>query len=167
MWPLVCPRVPFWVLFFSASIPPLLFLLLPLSQSVSSNLPMTHNFIFLSLHLTSLVKSIAFKNVSLPCTPGAVITLSLNPGKSDSVLFGTRQRSHSFSDITTVNVSGSDHLKLLGVTLDNHLSMDKHVNEVSRACFYHLRALRHIRPAITARDTNMIDPSAGLANFQA
>ena len=34
--------------------------------------------------------------------------------------------------------------------------MDKHVNEVSHACFYHLRALRHIRPAITASDTNMI-----------
>jgi hypothetical protein len=31
--------------------------------------------------------------------------------------------------------------------------MDKHVNEVSRACFYHLRALRHIRPA---SDANMI-----------
>ena len=50
----------------------------------------------------------------------------------------------------------ADHVKLLGVTLDNHLSMDKHVNEVSRACFYHLRALRHIRPAITASDANMI-----------
>ena len=30
------------------------------------------------------------------------------------------------------------------------------MNEVSRACFYHLRALRHIRPAITAEDANMI-----------
>ena len=41
----------------------------------------------------------------------------------------------TFSDIITVNVAGSvvpmaDHVKLLGVTLDNHLSMDKHVNEV-------------------------------------
>ena len=38
--------------------------------------------------------------------------------------------------------------------------MDKHVNEVSRAKFYHLRALRHIRPAITASDANMIACSA-------
>ena len=30
------------------------------------------------------------------------------------------------------------------------------VNEVSRAYFYHLRALRHIRLAITASDANMI-----------
>jgi Reverse transcriptase (RNA-dependent DNA polymerase) len=88
-------------------------------------------------------------------------SLSLNPGKSDSVLFRTRQRSHSFSAVTTVNVAGSavpmaDYVKLLSVTLDNHLSLDKHVNEVSHACFYHLRALRHIRPAITASDANMI-----------
>ena len=34
--------------------------------------------------------------------------------------------------------------------------MDKHVNEVSRTCFYHLRALRHIRQAITVSDANMI-----------
>ena len=88
-------------------------------------------------------------------------SLSLNPDKSDAVLFGTRQRSHSFSDLTSVNVAGSvvplaDHVKLLGVSLDNRLSMDIHVNEVSRACFYHLRALRHIRSAITTEDANMI-----------
>jgi hypothetical protein len=69
-------------------------------------------------------------------------SLSLNPDKSNSVLFGNQQRSHSFSDVTTVNAAGSvvpmaDHVKLLGVTLDYHLSMDKHVNEVSRAYFYH------------------------------
>ena len=30
------------------------------------------------------------------------------------------------------------------------------MNEVSRACVYHLRALQHIRTAITASDANMI-----------
>jgi len=40
----------------------------------------------------------------------------------------------------------ADHVRLLGVTLENRQSMDKHVNEVSRTCFYYLRALRHIRP---------------------
>jgi len=85
-------------------------------------------------------------------------SLSLNPDKSDSVLFGTRQRSHSFSDVTTVGsvVPMACHVRLLGVTLDNRLSMDKHINEVSRTCFYQLHALRHIRPVITVRDANMI-----------
>jgi len=87
-------------------------------------------------------------------------SLSLNPNKSDPVLFGTWQRSHSFSDVTTVNVAGSvvpmaDHDRLVDVTLNNRLSMNKHVNEVSRICFYHLRALRNIRPAITVSEANV------------
>jgi len=64
-------------------------------------------------------------------------------------------------DVALVNVAGSvillaDHVKLVGVTLDNHLSMDKHANEISRACFTHLHALQHFRPAITAEDANII-----------
>ena len=91
-------------------------------------------------------------------------SLSLNPDKSESAFFGTRQRSHAFSDVTSVNVAGSvvplaDHVKILGVTLDKRLLMDKHVTEVSRTCFYHLRALRHIRPSITAEDANTIASS--------
>jgi hypothetical protein len=56
-------------------------------------------------------------------------------------------RARSFLWLTTL---------LLGVTLDKRLSMDKYVTEVSRTCFYQLRALRHIRPAITAEDADMI-----------
>ena len=60
-----------------------------------------------------------------------------------------------------VNVAGSvvhlaNHIKPLGITLDNRLSTDKHVNEVSRACFHHVRALRHIQSAVTASDAKMI-----------
>ena len=153
MLPLGFLKVLFLVLFFSASVLPLLLLLPPLSVSLGSNLLMTHNFIFLFPYPTSPVKCIALKSVSLPCTPGAA--MSLNPDKSDSILFRTQQRCHSFSDVTTVIVTGSfvlmaAHVKLLGVTLDNRLLMHKHVNEVSHTCFYHLHALRHNRPAITA-----------------
>ena len=80
--------------------------------------------------------------------------MSLNPEKSESILLGTRQRSDSYNDVTSVDVAGavvplSDHIKVLGVTLDSQLSMDRHVTEVCRSCFYHIRALRHIRPAVT------------------
>jgi len=38
----------------------------------------------------------------------------------------------------------------------NDVSDVNEVNEVSRACFYHLRVLRHIQLVITAEDANMI-----------
>ena len=37
------------------------------------------------------------------------------------------------------------HIKLLGVTLDSHLTMSEHTKLVSQSSFYHMRALRHIR----------------------
>ena len=82
-------------------------------------------------------------------------SLHPNPEKSDTVLCGTWKCSHFFSDVTIVEILGSvvplaDHMKLLSVTCDNCLSMDEHVYEVSCMCFHHSRALRHIRPAVTA-----------------
>ena len=58
-----------------------------------------------------------------------------------------------------INVPVSDSLKTLGVTLDTHLSMDKHVLAVSRTCNFHLRALRLIRPALTLEMASTIASS--------
>jgi len=49
-----------------------------------------------------------------------------------------------------------DSVKLLGVTLDSVLTMDRHVTEVTRSCSYHTRSLRHIRPLLTLDVANMI-----------
>ena len=43
----------------------------------------------------------------------------------------------------------SDTIKLLGVTLDQHLTLNKHVSSLSRNIHFYTRALRHIRPALT------------------
>jgi len=80
--------------------------------------------------------------------------LLLNPGKTEAVIFGTRQRLAGVASLGGLNVAGStvqfsDALKLLGVTLDATLSFDKHVSNVVRACNFHIRALRHIRPLLT------------------
>ena len=73
--------------------------------------------------------------------------LLLNPGKTEAVIFGTRQHLAGLDITGGVNVTGStvqfnDALKLLGVTLDASLSFDKHVTNVTRV-------LRHIRPLPT------------------
>jgi hypothetical protein len=64
-----------------------------------------------------------------------------NLEKSDSVLFGTRRINHRYSDVTSVQVASTivplvDHLKLLGATLDKHLTLNQHAGEVFRGSFY-------------------------------
>ena len=80
--------------------------------------------------------------------------LALNPSKSEAILFGSRQRLAAVSHTDTINVAGtpltfSNHIKILGVVLDNELKFDNHVTAVSKSCNYHIRALRYIRPALT------------------
>jgi len=47
------------------------------------------------------------------------------------------------------SVSLSDKITTLGVTLDSCLTFNQHVSSVCRASFFHLRALRPIRPVLT------------------
>jgi len=87
--------------------------------------------------------------------------MALNPDKSEAILVGTRQQAHSYPNLASVNVAGSeiplaDHVKILGVTLDPHLCVDNHVNSVSKSAYYHIRALRHIRSSISEDMAKMV-----------
>ena len=69
-------------------------------------------------------------------------------------MFGTTQRSRSLSITSTVNVAGTlvqvfNQVRILGVTLDSKVSFDAHISALSKSCFYHICALRHIRPNLT------------------
>ena len=75
--------------------------------------------------------------------------LALNPDKLNAILFGTDKRAVSLPDFSAIDVAGTmvsltDRIKLLGVILDKRLFMD-HVANLCKACFFHIRALRHIR----------------------
>jgi len=87
--------------------------------------------------------------------------LALNPDKSDAILLGTHQRNSSLSNITHINVAGSnvplsDSVKLLGVTLDKSLTFHNHVNLISQSCHYHMKALRHIRHCLDNHTASLI-----------
>ena len=80
--------------------------------------------------------------------------LLLNPDKTEAVLFVTRQRLVSVDFSHTIKVAGADiqfseAVKLLGVMLNTSLSFDQHVTNVVRACNFHLRSLRYLRPLLT------------------
>ena len=79
-------------------------------------------------------------------------------------MFGTRHSAASVQYNTRVglSVAGSVVYRLpmqwncsIGVTLDSALTFDKHTTNVVRACTYHMRALRHLRPLLSTDDANM------------
>jgi len=80
--------------------------------------------------------------------------LALNSSKSESILFGTRQRLHCFPTVSQPSIAGStisitETIKTLGITLDNQLPLKQHTQSVCHNIHFHTRALRHIRPALT------------------
>ena len=80
--------------------------------------------------------------------------LALNPNKSETIIFGIRQRVATLPPVSGIDVAGSkvqisSHVNILGVTLDSTLLLNKHVTAVSKVCYFHMRALRHIRNAVT------------------
>jgi hypothetical protein len=87
--------------------------------------------------------------------------MSLNPNKTEAALFGTRAQrkkddTSAEMDVTGARVAFSPIVKLLGVILDEDLTLDRHVTEIVRGCSYHTRALRHIRPLIDLPTARMV-----------
>jgi len=80
--------------------------------------------------------------------------LSLNPDKSECIILGSVQRTRTLPSFPHVNVAGtsvnfSPTIKTLGVIVDSNLTFDSHVQTLCKSCYYHIRALRHIRSSIT------------------
>jgi hypothetical protein len=81
--------------------------------------------------------------------------LSVNPTKTEYLLIGTpQQRSKILSpSITFQNtlLEPSPDARNLGVIFDSNLSFTKHISNVCRTSFYHIRQLRQVRSSL---DTN-------------
>ena len=87
--------------------------------------------------------------------------LCLNPDKTEAIVIGTTARQRSESRVDDVTVAGvtvpvTRTVKSLGVTIDNTLSFDDHVNNVCKAAHFHIRALRHIRRCVSVDDAKTV-----------
>ena len=79
--------------------------------------------------------------------------LQLNPKKSEVIQFTVGHGRGRVEDVKSVTVSGvvlepSKTVKSLGVTLDSQLNFNQHVANISKECFFHIRALRHVRKSL-------------------
>ena len=75
--------------------------------------------------------------------------LKLNGDKTDIIVLGTKHMVKNL-DIDVVNLCGhviptSPHSRNLGVIFDQHITMDIHVNNVIKTCFYQLQNISKIR----------------------
>ena len=90
--------------------------------------------------------------------------LHLNPSKSEAIVFynpRSKPLAALAESIGTVSVAGSPiklqtSIKNLGVYLDSKMSFDKQVSETCKACYFHIRALRHIRTSLNTEASKTI-----------
>ena len=87
--------------------------------------------------------------------------LSMNPEKTEAIVIGTgtRQRADGPArtvDLGCVSIKPPSSVRSLGITIDDTLSFDQHVDIVCRSANFHLRALRHIRKHISEETAKTI-----------
>jgi len=86
--------------------------------------------------------------------------LKLNEDKTEYIWCGSRASLEKIASndlslrVGNVVITPVNAVRDLGVTLDSELTMQRHVNKVASACFYHIRRLKQIRrligPEVTA-----------------
>ena len=85
--------------------------------------------------------------------------LKLNSDKTEFIIIGTKHQRQKLSNHFPVklldnDISPSDSVRNLGVIFDSDFSFHKHVSNICKSCFYHIRDLRQIRrhiPLSTAK----------------
>ena len=58
--------------------------------------------------------------------------------------------------IGSINVKKSDHVELLGITIDKHLNFKKNIDNLFRDANYKLHALRRIRKYLTIENAKLL-----------
>jgi len=118
---------------------------------------MTHN----STHLLTRRR----QQTSLECHPMQRLLpkwnlenyLLLNPSKTEALVTGTLQQVTKFINASAVqrvfqfagtSVSHSNSIRVLGVTIDQHLTFDNLTAKIVQSCNYHTRGLCYIRQLV-------------------
>lgn len=86
--------------------------------------------------------------------------LKLNDDKTEFIVFKSKHNTSSFAEanfqVGGAAVEVSSRIRNLGVTLDQTLSMQTHVNAIAKVCFYHLRNIARIRRRLSDEECKII-----------
>ena len=84
--------------------------------------------------------------------------LKLNDSKTDLMLVTSKRSKHLHNLPTSITISNAQipfkqSVRNLGFTLDCHLTMNAHVSNIARTCYFELRRLASIRRFLTSTAT--------------
>ena len=92
--------------------------------------------------------------------------LKLNDNKTELMLVTSKRTKHLHSLPTSITIGNAQipfkkSVKNFGFTLDCHLTMNAHVSNIARTCYFELRRLASIRRFLTSTATNRAYWSVG------
>ena len=85
--------------------------------------------------------------------------LKLNRDKTE--LFIINACHHTFpsidhTDVSKFKIQPSETVSNIGVTFDRHMSLDQHVTNICKTCFFHLHNMAKIRDYLSTTDTETL-----------
>ena len=159
----VYPRAPSLAHFFLFFISPVANVINP-DLSNASNIVSFHQYaddtqLYIGTNLSTLAHQVASIESCTQRVHNWLLNngLHLNPSKSEAIAFfnpRSKPLESLAESIASISVAGSpiklqSSIKNLGVYLDSRMSFDRQVSETCKASYFHIRALRHIRPSLT------------------
>ena len=81
--------------------------------------------------------------------------LKLNGDKTELLVINARNRSCpavEYIEVSNSRIQPSTSARNIGVTFDHHMSMDKHVTNICKNCFFHLRKIARIKEYLSTSD---------------
>ena len=71
--------------------------------------------------------------------------MAANPGKFQIMFLGLNENTSINFDIGDISISSTNHVKLLGVTIDNKLDFSKHIEAICKQASQKTSAILRIR----------------------
>ena len=85
--------------------------------------------------------------------------LKLNNGKTELLVLHSKYRPQSSLDVISVGntqVSPSDEARNLGANFDSTMGYEKHISEICKSAFYHIRYISHVRRYLNVESTEKL-----------